>query len=321
MADLPSLNGLRAFEAAARHLSFTRAAEELHVTQAAISHQISRLEAQLGLRLFRRRNRALVLTEEAQAYLPAVRAAFEGLRAATRTLRRQESGTLTVTAMTSFAALWLVPRLGAFQARHPEIEIRLSTSFQQIDLRREDVDVAVRMGDGTWPGHRVDWLMPEALFPVCSPALLERGPPLQVPADLAQHTLLHCTVWPDGWTNWLAAAGQPGLRGVRNPSYDLLLSAYQAAMQGAGVAMGLRTHIEADLAAGRLVRPFTVALPEKGYYVVAPEETADRPKIRAFRAWLQEVAGAAESPGVDSAAAGSLQPPVIPARGRAGRSP
>lgn len=321
MADLPSLNGLRAFEAAARHLSFTRAAEELHVTQAAISHQIARLEAQLGIRLFRRRNRALVLTEEAQAYLPAVRTAFEGLRAATRTLRRQESGTLTVTAMTSFAALWLVPRLGSFQARHPEIEIRLSTSFQQIDLRRDDVDVAVRMGDGKWPGHRVDWLLREEVFPVCSPALLERGPPLKTPADLAQHTLLHCTVWPDGWTNWLAAAGQPGLQGARNPSYDLLLSAYQAAMQGAGVAMGLRTHIEADLAAGRLVRPFTISLPEKGYHVVAPEETAEQPKIRAFRAWLLEVAGATVPPGVDSAAAGSLQPPVIPARGRAGRSP
>jgi LysR family glycine cleavage system transcriptional activator len=238
--------------------------------------------------------------------------AFDGLRRATRGLKRKNTGTLTVTTMTSFAATWLVPRLGSFQAKHPDIEVRLSTSFAMVDLRREDVDVAVRMGDGVWPGLRAVFLMPEEIFPVCGPALLEKGPPLRTPADLARHTLFHCTVWPEGWSNWLASVGLPDLKGARNPSFDLLLSAYQAAMQGGGVALGLATHVAPDLAAGRLVAPFPARKHDdaKGYYIAAPEETADQPKIRAFRDWLlatvkAEAAGA--DAGVDSAAAGPLK--------------
>jgi len=290
MADpLPSLNGLRAFEAAARHLSFTRAAAELNVTQTAISHQIHRLEEQLGLRLFIRRNRALLLTQEAQAYLPAVRDAFEDLRAATVKLRRAPSdGVLTVTTIASLAAKWLVHRVAAFQEAHPGIEVRLSTSTHVVDLRREAVDMAVRYGRGNWPGMRADWLMAEDIFPVCSPALLKGDKPLKNPGDLVHHTLLHGTVSREDWQLWLTAAGlDPALAARRGLTFDLGLMAIQAAIDGLGVAMGRTPYVEDDLAAGRLVAPFDVVLPrDAGYYVVAPEETADRREIALFRDWL-----------------------------------
>jgi LysR family glycine cleavage system transcriptional activator len=283
--DLPSLTGLRAFEAAARHLSFSAAAAELHVTQTAISHQIARLEAQLGLRLFIRRPRALALTAEAQAYLPAVRDAFEGLRRATARLgRERSSGTLTVTAMTSFAAKWLVPRLGAFQALHPDVDVRLTTSMALVDFRRDDVDMGIRLGTGPWPGLRTDFLLAEDWLPVCNPAVAAR---LASPADLAGETLLHIDQWRGAWDKWVALAGAPGLRGARNLAFDLHLTALQAAMDGAGVALGPSPLVEADLAAGRLVAPFTPRLHlDGGYFIVTPEEAADRPKIRAFRDWL-----------------------------------
>src|ERR1700730_3588820 len=171
---LPSLNGLRAFEAAARHLSFTRAATGLNVTRTALSHQIRRLEGELGIRLFVRQNRSLVLTREAQGYLPAVRAAFADLRQATDRLRRSErDGLLTVSTTPSLAAKWLGSRVGAFQDAHPGIETRISASPHVVDCRREaEIDMAVRYGRGSWRGLRADWLMGEAFFPVCSPALL-----------------------------------------------------------------------------------------------------------------------------------------------------
>src|SRR5258708_14044259 len=208
---LPSLNGLHAFEAAARHLSFTRAAAELNVTQRAISHQIRRLEEQLGIRLFVRHNRSLVLTREAQGYLPAVRAAFADLRQATDRLRLSErDGLLTVSATPSLAAKWLVPRVAAFQDAHPGIEIRISASTHLVDFRREaEIDMAVRYGRGSWRGLRADWLMAEEFFPVCSPALLGSDKPLRQPADLAQHTLLHATLSREDWQLWLTAAGLP----------------------------------------------------------------------------------------------------------------
>src|SRR3984957_13187869 len=189
---LPSLNGLRAFEAAARLMSFTHAAAELNVTQTAISHQIRRLEDQLGTRLFIRRNRALALTREAEEYLPSVRAAFEDLRRATaRLLRTGHEGRLTVSTTASLATKWLVSRVAAFQDANPGLEVRISTSTHLVDFQREEVDIAVRYGLGVWPGLRAHWLMAERLFPVCSPALLNRATPLRRPEDLANHTLLH----------------------------------------------------------------------------------------------------------------------------------
>jgi LysR family transcriptional regulator, glycine cleavage system transcriptional activator len=289
MTVLPSLNGLRAFEAAARHLSFTRAAAELNVTQTAISHQIRRLEEQLGVRLFLRQSRALLLTREAQEYLPAVRAAFEDLRAATERLRRPEKAqALTVSTMASLAAKWLLPRLAGFQEAHPGIEVRISTSSHLVDFRREEVDVAIRYGRGRWPGLTADWLMAEDIFPVCSPALLAGERPLKRPQDLAHHTLIHATLAREDWQLWLTAAGLPTALASRpGLTFDLSLMALQAAIDGLGVALGRTPFVEGDIAAGRLVVPFDVKLPaEAGFYVVAPQETAQTPKIALFRDWL-----------------------------------
>src|SRR6202051_4263873 len=178
-ARLPSLNGLRAFEAAARHLSFTNAASELNVTQTAISHQIRRLEDELGIRLFIRQNRALPLTPEARDYLPGVRAAFNDLRLATdRLLRRDDDHVLTVSTLASLAAKWLLPRLATFQESHPGIDVRITTSTGLVDFRSGDVDAAIRYGRGHWAGPGGEWLMADELFPVCSPALLTGDKPL-----------------------------------------------------------------------------------------------------------------------------------------------
>jgi len=288
-SGLPSLNGLRAFEAAARHLSFTRAASELNVTQTAISHQIRRLEAQLGLRLFLRRNRALALTPEAQAYLPAVREAFEDLREATDRLRRRErQSVLTVSTMASLAAKWLLPRVAAFQEANPGIEVRLTASTHLVDFRREEIDMAVRYGHGVWPGLRAVFLMSEDIFPVCSPSLLKGKRGLRRPEDLAHHTLLHNTGLREDWQVWLTAAGLPAALGQkRGLVFSESFMAIQAAIDGLGVALARTPFVETDLRDGRLVAPFDLALPDKaGFYVVAPEETADTPKIRLFREWL-----------------------------------
>ncbi len=301
---LPSLNGLRAFEAAARHMSFTRAADELNVTQTAISHQIRRLEEQLGIRLFVRRNRALELTREARDYLPSIRSAFADLHRATARLRRaDQEGRLTVSTTASLATKWLVSRVAAFQDAHPGIEVRITTSTHLVDFQREEVDMAVRYGHGSWPGLRAHWLMAEQIFPVCGPELLRgANPPLREPADLAHHTLLHTTVSREDWQLWLTAAGLPAsIATRRGMTFDQGFMAIQAAMEGLGVALGRFHLVEADLAAGRLVAPFNMVLPQDaGYYVVTPEATADLPKIARFRDWLI----ASATPGVLAAAAG-----------------
>ncbi len=310
MATLPSLNGLRAFEAAARRLSFTLAAAELNVTQTAISHQIRRLEEQLGIRLFERRNRGLALTREAQGYLPSVRAAFEDLRQATARLQRPGRDELLVVSTTaSLAAKWLVTRMAAFQDAHPGIEVRIATSAHLVDFRREQVDRAVRYGRGSWAGLRAQWLMAEDIFPVCSPALLRSEKPLRRPEDLAHHTLLHATVSREDWQLWLTAAGLPAALATRRGlTFDQSFMATQAAMDGLGVALGRTPYVETDIAAGRLVVPFDVVLPaDAGFYIVAPEETADTPKIALFREWL-----------IGSVAPGAVAPPPDPIQ--AGRS-
>jgi LysR family glycine cleavage system transcriptional activator len=290
-ARLPSLNGLRAFEAAARHLSFTLAAAELNVTQTAISHQIKRLEDELGIRLFVRQNRTLVLTPQARDYLPGVRAAFNDLRLATdRLLRRSDNDhVLTVSTLASLAAKWLLPKLPAFQKAHPGIDVRITTSTSMVDFKSGDVDAAIRYGRGRWPGLRADWLTADHLFPVCSPALLQGDLALHTPGDLAHHTLLHSSAgYDDDWRLWLTAAGlpidvskQPGL------TFDMVFMTLQAAIDGLGVAVGRSTYVEGDLAKGRLVVPFDIRLPaDAGFYLVSPEASADTPKIKAFREWL-----------------------------------
>ncbi|MGY3078841.1 LysR family glycine cleavage system transcriptional activator [Bradyrhizobium sp. LM6.10] len=289
-ARLPSLNGLRAFEAAARHLSFTLAASELNVTQTAISHQIRRLEEELGIRLFVRQNRALALTPEARDYLPGVRAAFNDLRLATdRLLRKDDDKVLTVSTLASLAAKWLLPRLTDFQEHHPGIDVRITTSTSLVDFQRDNVDAAIRYGRGQWPGLRADWLMADELFPVCSPSLLHGGKPLRSPEDLKSHMLLHTSnANSDDWRLWLTAAGLPADI-ARQPgvTFDMIFMTIQAAIDGIGVAMGRTSYVRDDIAKGRLVVPFKIALPaDAGFYLVAPEGRREAPKLAAFREWM-----------------------------------
>jgi LysR family glycine cleavage system transcriptional activator len=304
---LPPLSALRAFEAAARHLSFTRAAGELHVTQTAISHQIRGLEEHLGVRLFRRLPRGLLLTEEGQSYLPAVRDAFDRIDAATGELiAARAGGPLTASMIPSFAARWLVPRLGRFRSAHPEIDLRISASVHLVDFAREDVDIAIRMGRGHYPGLRVDRLFGEALMPVCSPALLEGSHPLRRPEDLRHHVLLHDDDY-TGWRLWLELAGVAGVDPRRGLTFSDSGMVVQAAAEGQGVALARVALAAWDLAAGRLVRPFEVSIArDLAYYLVCPEASADRPRIAAVRAWLlaeaaayaRELDGLAPPPGL-----------------------
>jgi LysR family transcriptional regulator, glycine cleavage system transcriptional activator len=289
-ARLPSLNGLRAFEAAARHLSFTLAASELNVTQTAISHQIRRLEEELGIRLFVRQNRALALTAEARDYLPGVRAAFNDLRLATdRLLRKDDDKVLTVSTLASLAAKWLLPRLTDFQEHHPGIDVRITTSTSLVDFQRDNVDAAIRYGRGQWPGLRADWLMADELFPVCSPSLLRGDKPLRCPEDLKSHMLLHTSnANSDDWRLWLTAAGLPADI-ARQPgiTFDMIFMTIQAAIDGIGVAMGRTSYVSDDIAKGRLVVPFRIALPaDAGFYLVSPEGRREAPKLAAFRQWM-----------------------------------
>jgi len=293
---LPSLNGLRAFEAAARHLSFTQAASELNVTQTAISHQIKRLEQELGVRLFIRQNRSLALTPEALEYLPGIRAAFNDLRLATDRLRRRDDDhVLTISTLASFAAKWLLPRLSSFQKAHPGIDVRITTSTGLVDFQRDDVDAAIRYGRGLWPGLRADWLIADEMFPVCSPALLAGRKPLRCPEDLRDHVLLHTSsLDSDDWRLWLTAAGLPAdLSKQQGVTFDLIFMTVQAAIDGIGVAMGRTSYVQDDIAKGRLVVPFETVLPaDAGFYLVSPQARADSPKLAALREWLMETARA-----------------------------
>lgn len=287
---LPPLGPLRAFEAAARHLSFTRAAEELSVTQAAVSHQIKTLEEHFGVPLFRRLNRALLLTDEGQTLFPVVRSALDQLAEATQRLKgQQHGGTLTVSTLPSFAVKWFVPRMSRFQDRHPEIDLRISANERLNDFARDGIDVAIRFGPGTWSGVHAELLSGERVAPYCSPGLL---PYLKSPRDLAHVTLLHEEMTPlpefPTWSTWLRAAGLDGVvDGGRGTLFSHTHIMLQAAIDGRGVAMGQSLLAADDVSAGRLVQPFDLSLPAGySYYVVCPPMAVDRPKTRAFRDWI-----------------------------------
>jgi LysR family glycine cleavage system transcriptional activator len=296
---LPPLNALRAFEAAARNLSFTKAADELNVTQAAISHQVKSLEEHLGLALFRRLNRRLVLTEAGQLYLPVLREAFDSVAAGTARLRQdQESGALHISVLPSLAAKWLLPRMSRFRDRHPEIDVMVSANNKLIDFADGVFEMAIRYGQGNYPGLRTDLLLRDEVFPVCSPKLLDGAHPLKTPEDLKHHTLLHDEISrhdesPD-WRNWLQAAGVTGIDVQRGPGFSDSSMVVEAAAAGQGVALGHRWLAAADLESGRVVMPFGPVLPAKfAYYLVSPEALADRRRVRLFREWLlEEAAGA-----------------------------
>lgn len=297
MARLPPLNALRAFEAAARHLSFNAAAEELNVTPAAISHQVKALEADLGVQLFRRLNRAVRLTDAGQACLPGLRDGFERIAEAVARARQGNSvGPLTVTTSPAIAAKWLVPRLERFRDRYPAIDLRIDASMRIVDLVREDVHVGLRYGTGNYPGLHTELLVRTEVFPVCSPKLLKGRHPLRTPADLRHHTLIHdetTTYDPSGpdWAMWLRAAGVIDIDTNRGLRFNQVALALDAAIAGRGVTLARDVFAADDLAAGRLVRPFGKAMPVSfAIYVVIPPPLVAAPKVKAFRDWLFEEA-------------------------------
>lgn len=283
--NLPPLNSLRAFEAAARRLSFTRAAEELGVTQAAISRHIKVLEEYLGFRLFRRLNNSLILTEAAEAYLPSIRQALDLLCAGTESVRGHgEVQVLTISVLPNFALRWLVPRLADFQSRNPRIEVHLLSAYRGTDFLREDIDAAIRLG-ADWPDLNADYLFGSEIFPVCSATLLDERP-LQQPRDLARHTLLHVSGSRHDWPLWLAAAQVPEIMTERGPVFDSYALALEAAAHGCGVAMARSAFVQDDLASGRLIAPFPLRLRRaEAWYFLWPK-TRISGRISLFRSWL-----------------------------------
>lgn len=287
MRKLPPLNALKSFEAAARHLSFTKAAEELFVTQAAVSHQVKALEDYLGTPLFIRRNRALLLTEAGQSYHLDIRQMFEQLTAATsRIMLASEEGALTISVPPGFAILWLVPRLSRFHEAHPDIEVRLKAVDEITGSLTDYIDVAIYYGRGGWPGLRSYRLHKEYLIPVCSP-LLKQGPKrLQQPADLHQHTLLHDETR-NAWRQWFQKMGEEPPERKSGPVFSHSALALQAAVHGQGIALANNVLAKPEIESGHLVRIFAEALPtQDAFYLVCREAQAETGKIATFRQWL-----------------------------------
>jgi LysR family glycine cleavage system transcriptional activator len=284
---LPQLNALKAFEAAARHESFTRAAEELHVTQGAVSHQVKALEVELDVKLFNRERQRLVITEAGREYLNVVRDALDRIAVGTeRLVQRQTSGVLTVSTSPDFAAKWLVHRLGRFAEAHPDIDLRVSATMHHVDFAREEVDIAVRHGDGTWAGLDVARLCAEQLFAVCSPKLVSGRNRVSGPTDVSKFPFLHLDDR-EAWSKWLEAAGVAEADLTRGLVLNRASMLIDAAVDGQGVALARTTLAAWDLLNKRLVRPFGVALRlSKSYWIVCPKATAALPKIVTFRDWL-----------------------------------
>jgi LysR family glycine cleavage system transcriptional activator len=286
----PPLHTLRAFTAAARWLSFTRAAAELHVTQTAISHQMRQLEEHLGTRLFVRLPRKLQLTAQGRAYAQELLRVFERIDDATSALTAQpRREVLAITCVPSFAARWLVPRLGRFTALHPTLDVRLASTDRTMDLGREGIDVGIRFGYGSYAGLASERLLDDVCFPVCSPRLAGARKRRLGLRDLGRQTLLHDDS-SDGWRRWLRAAGVAGdaERGHVFSDANLML---QAAADGLGVALARGTLVAHDLRRGVLVRPFAPEIPsEQAYFLVTPAGADELPRVRAFTGWLKDEA-------------------------------
>jgi len=304
---LPPLNALRVFEAAARHLSFKEAAVELHITQAAVSHQVKSLEEYLGVQLFRRSSRGVQLTDAARACLPKLREGFDALAGAVEMIReRGDEAQLVITAPPVFTARWLMPRLADFSKREPKIELRVFASSKMVDagaldstslvgdldLRTESSAVQIHLGAGQYPGHRADRLFGVSMAAVANPALVKESG-LKAPADLASHTLLHddameIVAGGNAWRKWLEAAGVADrVDAERGPRFSSNILSLEAASQKLGIALALRPLVDADIASERLCAPFEVEVkPQSAYYLVCPEVIADRPAVAAFRKWL-----------------------------------
>ena len=306
VTHIPGTRTLRAFDAAARHLNFTRAADELGLTPAAISHQIKEIEDQLGMALFVRTSRTVQLTAAGNVIHEAAVEALTMLGQAVTKARKIRRGAteLKVTADATFASKWLVPRIDSFRKRRPEIELRFDISSQLRDFVHDDIDVAIRFGAGKYPGLVAECLFDNVIIPVCSPKLLESGPPLREPRDLLQHTLVHIewsrqgVTWPN-WRMWMAAAGVEDFDDSRCVLFEDSSHAIQAAIEGSVVALGDFAMIADDLSSGRLVRPFELGIKmpaDFAYYLVYPAEVSDDSRIVAFREWIFDEASRTQAP-------------------------
>ena len=289
-SQLP-LNALRAFEAAARHASFTHAAEELHVTQAAVSHQVKKLEEWLGITLFMRLNRSIKLTKEGEAYALPLTRAFDALADATDDLvRKTGPQSINIATFDSIAANWLAPRIKNFQAMTPDVAIKIVTRNYHSDFSENDVDVEIRYGDGEWAGLDLTQIAGEQIFPVCSPKLLGRRKSLKEPEEAKDFDLIHDEMVME-WSDWLSAAGASTAGATKGIRYNHSHIVLQAAVAGEGMALGRSLLVADDLAKGRLIAPFEFKMESKfSYYLACPKEAAKQPWIEAFRTWLLQEA-------------------------------
>ncbi|WP_459618725.1 transcriptional regulator GcvA [Bordetella sp. 2513F-2] len=291
----PSLTDLQAFEVAARHSSFTKAAQELCVTQGAVSKQVKHLEDFVGVKLFLRIRQGLVLTEAGRSYLQKIQAGLGQIEAATIEViaHQGRGGTLHLTCMPTFGARWLIPRLTAFQRLRPDIHIEFLPHRQGYDFSTPELDAAVRFGEGIWPGSGADYIVGRDVVPVCSPRVLSQDS-IEA-ADLLQYPLLHHTSAPEGWHDWFEQAGCDTRRSREGARFDQYSLLSQAAAAGFGVALIPRCLIEDELRDGKLAVPVRQPIrARQGYYLCYPEQKADLPALGAFRAWLMEVSRAAE---------------------------
>lgn len=293
---IPPLNPLRAFEAAARHLSFTRAGDELCVTPSAVSHQVKTLEQHLGTALFLREAKSLVLTSAGRGYLPAVQQAFQVLIEATHQLHGQFKSTLRVDIPPTFAAKWLIPRMDRFVKEYPEIDVHVSTVSGPLNFAQDEFDLAIRYGRGNYSNLHSELCLAVEVFPVCSPALMTGEQPLLTPADLKHHTLLHDgSTYVDGsnphWSTWLQHANVPDVDATRGLSFSPSHLVLNAAIDGLGVALAKNSWVAEDLEQGRLIRPFDISLQvDSAYYMVFPKERAEDMHIATFVDWMHREA-------------------------------
>lgn len=304
----PPLHGLRAFESASRTLSFTRTADELNVTPAAVSHQIKTLEERLGIRLFERQNNKLLLTDKGEAYIPSVREALDMILTATDHIcTGSDSDTLRISVLPIFATRWLIPRLGEIRDKHPDLNVEISTSYRLVNFNIENVDAGVRYGSGQWPGLAAHYLFGEEVVPMCSPALLGGGPPLATPADLRRFPLLHSARSREYWRLWLTATGIDDINPYAGFSFSNCLLTLEAARAGLGVAMINRAYLDDRISSGGLFAPFDLALSQNmGCYLVYPKSSAANAKIQKFRDWLLAACADSSTPFAAVVAANDL---------------
>jgi LysR family glycine cleavage system transcriptional activator len=293
MDGLPPLYSLRAFEAAGRLQSIRRAAEELFVTAGAVSRQVQSLETFLGVKLFRRESREIVLTADGERYLAIITKHLGGIRQATQVITGKRTVEIVrVRAYTTFAMKWLIPRLSTFQDANPSVEVRLETSNENVDFNREAVDCAIRLGDEQWSGVERERVLNNILTPLCSRAFLDRNP-VDSPGDLSAVRLLHSMARPDDWRYWLEAAGTTGVEAYAGDKFASSTLAYQATLEGFGIMIAQKELFADDLRNGRLVQPFAFEF-DRGdftYYLIYPRDRLRKPAFRRFRSWLLEEMG------------------------------